>query len=226
MSKYALLIPLFALTLTTAACGDKGDDTAPPEGDTDTDTDTDTDMDCAAEALTTVSALVGSFQGSWEMYGLDAQDQVITSMTWTDTATATDPVAEATRAYVSVTDVGKSAEYGAFSQSWIEGVYIEDDCSVGDWFMDMEGVVTDMPEIEPDHFQYQTDVTANDLYFFENVTSTNLISGYHITDKLVTHPDGVETHNITRTTHLEYSGDNGDVTLDFTSMAGTHQRAE
>ena len=43
---------ILALALTLAACGDKPDDTAPPEGDTDTDADTDADGDTDADTDT------------------------------------------------------------------------------------------------------------------------------------------------------------------------------
>ena len=215
------ILPLLLL-LALPACKDDADDTAPPTGDTDSNVDT----ECAAEALETVSAMVGTFGGSWEMFGLDAQDQPVVAMTWTDVATATDPVAEAGRAYVSITDVMDTDAYGQMEQSWIEGVYIEDDCSVGVPFMEMDGEVTEMPWIEDDHVQYTTEVTDNDLWFFENIDTSNFITGSHTTDKYVSFPDGVETHEITRTTHLEYDADGETVVLDFTSLSGTHAKTE
>ena len=238
------LVPLSASLLLAPACKEETDDTAPDttEGDTDTDSDTDTDTDtdadgdtdadtdadtdCTAVALEAANAMVGSYEGSWEMFGLDPDDEPVSSMSWTDVATATDPVGEATRAYVSDPDVRVIPHYGEMEQSWIEGVYVNGDCSLGVAFMEMEGVTTEMPQIEDGHYQYQSEVTENDLWFFDNVTSDNLVSGYHVTDKLVTYPDDIETHDITRTTHLEYTAADVTVVVDFTSMTGTHQKTE
>jgi len=73
-----VLIPLTLLSLgvTLIACGDKEDDTAPPEGDTDTDTDTDADTDADADADADTDAdtdiLPDSFSGSVDyIFSLD-----------------------------------------------------------------------------------------------------------------------------------------------------------
>ncbi len=223
-----LLCIALSLSAGLLACGDKTDDTAPDttEGDTATDTDTDTDTDCASAALQAVEAIAGTYEGSWTMYGLDASDESTVAMTWTDVSTATDPTADDTRAWASVLDIMDTDQYGQMESEFIEGYMIEDDCSVGVRFMEMDGVVTEMPEIEDGHSQWQTELNTSELWFYENVDTTNLVSGYHTTDKLVSYPDGLETHEVTRTTHIEYTSGSDTVVVDFVSMEGSHQKTE
>jgi hypothetical protein len=106
-------------------------------------------------------------------------------------------------------------------------VLIEPDGSVGRQFIDMDGVVTELEEVEPGHFQYQVTIASSDFYFLDGITPANLIEGHHLVDKVVSSESGQETHQIHRTTHVGWTDDAGEkATADFESLKGTHQKTK
>ena len=187
----------------------------------------DDDTEWGAEALEMVTEMAGTYQGDFEMFGLDAADASYSASAWVDTAVASNPRIEGDRAQVDVHDTMEMDGGGTYEMDWVEGLLIEEDGSTGEWFMEMEGVVTIMTEVEPGHFEYEQAVEDYDFYYWANITPENLIVGSHLTTKLVADEGGLETHDITRTTHLEYDdGAGGSVTVDYTSMEGTHQKQD
>ena len=173
-----------------------------------------------------LAAKAGTYDGNWELFGRAADGTVFSASTWTDVAVADQPTFETDRAYLRVVDDMTFAGGMEIMQEWIEGVLVEADGTAGQEFIETNGVVTLVDEVEPDHFRYQTDVTPADLYFFEGITPDVLVSGYHVLDKVVTFPGGVETHTITRNTHLEWNDPAGTLqTADFVSLTGVHVKA-
>ncbi|MEZ4454434.1 MAG: hypothetical protein R3B09_33590 [Nannocystaceae bacterium] len=213
---------LLVLALLAPSCGPAPDD----DGDDATTTDAtgDAGLDGPAEALALVESEAGTYEGSWELYGLDGADQPLVFVTWTDVAVATDPVLLADRAQLSVVD---TMDYGGGQtgvQAWVEGVLLGADQGVGPRFIEVEGALTEFVELEPDHYTYETAITPAELGLFANVTDANLLEGHHTTDKQVSRPDGVETHTITRTTTLTYDAGEGPKQLEFVSLRGSHRK--
>jgi hypothetical protein len=197
-----------------AACGGE-DETAPPVQET---------RKTPEEVL---ADKAGTYQGNWELFGRATDGTVSSAMTWTDVAVADRPTVEAERAYLEVVDTMTMSTGMEIVQQWIEGVIIDRDGKVGQQFIEMEGVVTLLDEIEPDHFQYETPIADTDFFFIQGVTPQTLTAGHHLVDKVVTHPDGKETHSIHRTTHLEWTDAMGmPQTADYESLVGTHTKTE
>jgi hypothetical protein len=178
------------------------------------------------EALDLVTARAGTYQGAWEMLGLDAGDEPYTYLSWTDDIVGSNPRIEGDRAMMDVTDFMVLEDYGDYEISWIEGVLIEEDGSPGEEFMEMDGEVTIFSQVKDGYYEYQTELARSDFSAWANVTQDNLISGYHTTYKVVTWPDGMETHDITRVTTLEWDAGDGPQTIEFTSMTGRHQKVK
>ncbi len=215
---------LAALTVLIA-CNADPDDTDSQNTNTDTtttETETTETTTWGAEALDLVTAKAGTYEGSWQMFGLDPLDVSYPSMTWTDVAVATNPRIDGERALVDVTDTMDMGNYGEMQATWLEGVMIETDGSPGDEYMEMDGVVTVFSKVADDEYEYVTDIADSDYFSWSNVSAQNLIDGYHTTHKTVSWPDGQETHDITRTTTLEYDGGDGPVVVEFTSLVGQH----
>lgn len=224
----ALMVSLLVCA-GTACDGADDDDTATDDddtGDDDTAADDDTSETWGQESLDMITEMVGTYTGDFEMYGLDGGDQAITVMTWTDTAVATNPRIEGDRAVVDVHEEMVVDQSTTYEMDWLEGVLIEADGSAGSRFIDMNGIVTIQTEVEPGHFEYQQDLDEYDHYYWDNITPVNLVSGYHVMNKIVTDVQGVETHEITRTTYVDYEDQGGTIiSVEFVSLQGTHEKS-
>ncbi|MCA9625266.1 MAG: hypothetical protein KC731_39860 [Myxococcales bacterium] len=175
-----------------------------------------------------MEAKAGTYRGSWVLSGY--QDGAATvAFEWTDVAVADGVVVEDARAYLSVTDTSTFtagiAKGMVFEQTWLEGVLIEDDGAVGSQFIEMDGAVTLLEEVGENHFVYEQPVTSQDLLSIPGVTVDNMVEGHHEVDKVVSFPDGVETHDIHRTTSIVYVDAQGsEVTISFESLVGQHRK--
>ncbi len=213
------------LSLALGCGGDEGSEqTTLTETGTTNETETNSQV-WGQDALDHVIAKAGTYHGAWEMYGLDASDKVYLASTWTDIAVGSNPRIEGDRAQLDVIDT-MDIDGFEYVIEWTEGLMIEKDGSTGQAFMDMDGVVTLMPEIKPGYFQYQTDVVSSDLFYMANIDMSNLILGYHVTEKWVSEVNGLETHDITRNTHLKWSDKSGEYEADFLSMTGQHTKVK
>ncbi len=228
---FALLAPLFACEGEHDSGADTSSgavDTADTSGSGDTADSADSADDAyGAAALAFVETrLVGAFSGDWQLYGTDASDQPVESYAWTDVISATNPRSEENRALVDISD---EMDGGRWQQTvtFNEGVYISEDNGVGDYFMEMDGVITILTEVEPDRWEYSSELTENDLALVANLTEENYRSGYKVATKLVTWVDGWERHDVSVLTHVEYAGTDGSTqVVEFTSLLGYHQKYE
>jgi len=216
------LIPLLILAVT-ACGGDSADDETPQGGDGDSG---DGGAAWGEESLDLITSKSGAYGGAWEMMGLDASGATYTAMTWTDEVTSSDPRIEGDRAIVDVYSFMVIDPYGEYELSWIEGVFIEEDGSAGEEFMEMDGEITIFTKVADDRYEYETAVGQDDYYYWDGPTAQNLISGHHVNTKIVSYPDGVETHDITRFTTLEWDDGGGVQVAEFTSMMGQHYRVK
>ena len=169
--------------------------------------------------------LVGTYQGAWVMSGLDSADSAVEFYTWTDDITASNPRIDNDRALVDILDVMDGGNWTS-EVSFHEGVYIAEDGSVGDYFIEMDGEVTIMTETSPDVWEYDAEVTNTDYNMMENVSAENVIAAWKHAVKLVSTVDGLERHDVTTTTHVEYDAGAGAQTVEFVSMEGYHQAVE
>ncbi len=219
------LLHLLFLGALASCTGD-----ATPTSDSDTDPgDADSggaELPWGQESLDFVTEnLVATFEGAWTLSELDATDTPVEAMTWTDVAVGSNPRIEDDRALV---DVQNDMDGGTWTHSmeFNEGVMIEEDGSMGAYFIDIDGAVTFMTETSPGTWTYQEELTSNDLSMMTNVTQDNLITGWKQSTKVITHPDGVERHDVSAVTHVEYEGEDGPQTVEFTSLVGHHQRVD
>ena len=74
-----------------------------------------------------VHDMAGTYVGSWTMFGIDAEGQVVEYSSWTDTVKAENPQMDGDRAYVLATDemVFENSNIPPMEVSWKEG-YISD----------------------------------------------------------------------------------------------------
>jgi hypothetical protein len=178
------------------------------------------------EALAYLATRAGTYEGSWDLYEIDAAQVRALKYSWDDVAIADMPTVEATRAYLYVQDdlTFTFGFDGTDTTNWIEGILLEEGGALGEAFIEQDGVVTIQTEVEPNHYVYQTELSPYDIPLIEGCTVDNLIEGYHTIDKVVTFPGGVETHTISRMTHATCDADAGMITVDYESLTGTHRK--
>lgn len=169
--------------------------------------------------------LVGTFTGAWTLWGLDSADEQVERAAWTDSATGSNPRIDGDRALVDISNV-MDGETWTQEMEFLEGVYIEDDGSMGSYFFEIDSVVTLLTETSPGVWEYDSPIISSDYSGMVNVTADNLVTGSKHSTKVISFPGGVEHHQITGTTHVEYDAGGGLQVVDFVSIEGYHDRSD
>jgi hypothetical protein len=170
-----------------------------------------------------VKALAGTYSGSWTMYGIDANCNIVEKMKWTDTMEATNPVIKDGRAYVVTIDKMKFAD-GIPPQEikGTEGYFINSDGNLGDYYFENFGQVTKMVKLGEKTWVYSMPVYPDRLSF---LGFSNVISGRQIVVKEITDEDGTEIHRICIVTTVNWKDKDGKINWkQFISMLGYHKR--
>jgi len=171
-----------------------------------------------------VKHLVGTYSGSWTMYGVDDKGGVVEKMKWTDVMEAKDPQIKDGRAFVSTLD---KMEFGGGvptqQMAGTEGYFLQKDGSLGDYYFENHGQVVKMTRIGEKTWVYTMPAHAGRLAFlgFQNV-----VAGRHVLVKEITEEEGMECHRISRLTTVNWKDQEGRSRwLQFVSLQGVHRRA-
>jgi len=170
-----------------------------------------------------VSAIAGTFTGSWAMFGIDGQGQVVKKGAWTDTVKAENPVSKEDRSYVTTTDEmifeGRPTPMKVEGK---EGYLVNKDGSLGDYFIETYGQVIRMQRIGGNIWVYSAPANPREL---AALGFTSVSSAQHVLVKVVTVEDGVETHRISRVTTVNWKDEEGkDRWIQYISLQGFHKR--
>ena len=180
--------------------------------------------DAPKEVPKEVHALVGTYTGSWTMFGIDEKGEVVKRMAWTDTIKAEKPEVKGDRAYVSTTDE-MSFEGGKippFKVQGQEGYFLKKDGGLGDYFIETSGQTNRMVKVGDKVWSYTTPAAAQEL---GRLGFPKGASGQHVLVKVVTKEQGVETHRISRLTTVSWKDKEGkERWLQFVSLQGFHKR--
>jgi hypothetical protein len=177
----------------------------------------------AAQLPKEVKDLVGTYTGSWTLYGIDAKGEVAKRMTWTDTMTAANPRIQGQRAFVTTTDemtfVGSKGPPVKIDGK--EGYFLKVG-GVEDYFIETFGQVHRLQRLADNVWTYAAPASAEEL---GRLGFPKGASGQHVVVKVVTTEQGVETHRISRVTTVSWPDKDGkDQTLQFVSLQGYHKR--
>jgi hypothetical protein len=173
-----------------------------------------------------VTALLGTYTGTWTGYRLGESGEVVKSAAWTDVMTLSDPVVEGSRVYANALDEMTFEEefIPPMKVSGAEGYFINEDGSLGDYFFETSGQVYRMQRLATDVWAYATPVTPAE---FEMLGLPPGSGGQHVLIKVVTHEGGIETHRITRVTTVRWTDSDGvDHWTQFTSLQGYHRKQD
>ncbi len=171
-----------------------------------------------------VRDLVGTYTGSWTMFGIDAKGEVVKLMAWTDTMKAEKPEIKGDRAFVSTTDdmTFEGGKIPPFKVQGTEGFILKKDGGLGDYFVDSFGQTNRLVKVGDNVSSYTTPATAQEL---GRLGFPKDASGQHVLVKVVTKEEEVEAHRISRLSTVRWKDKEGkERWLQFVSLQGFHKR--
>jgi hypothetical protein len=171
-----------------------------------------------------VRDLAGTYVGSWTLFGIDEESNVIELASWTDTIRAENPQMDQAQAYVlTTTEIvfdGGNAPPLQFTGK--EGYFLLPDGNLGDYFVETFGQVSKSTRLGENVWVSVTPASAEDLASYRLPHDS---SGEHVLVKVVTSEEGVEIHRITRVTTVTWTDQAGqERSLQFASLQGFHKR--
>jgi hypothetical protein len=217
-------IPVLLLALLLSACQPIQRDSAGSSQVQPTETVTDQNSGSSQVVPQAVRDLAGTYAGSWTLFGIDEEGQVVTFMSWTDTIQAEDPQVDGDQAYVLTAGemVFDNSNIPPIQIAGKEGYFLLEDGTLGDYFVETNGQVSKSHHLGEDVWVSVTPASSQDLASYRLPHGA---SGQHITNKVVTSEAGVEVHRITRVTTVNWTDQAGqERSIQFVSLQGFHQR--
>ena len=170
-----------------------------------------------------VTALQGTYTGSWTNFGIDPQGHVVRRMAWTDSMKAQSPVREGGRTYVAT--MNEMRFEGVPTPMKIdgkEGYLLNPDGKLGDYFIETFGQVYRMLRLSDDVWSYTVAAQPQEL---SQLGFPAGASGRHVVVKVVNQEEGTETHRITRVTTVNWKDNDGKARwIQYVSLQGVHRR--
>jgi hypothetical protein len=171
-----------------------------------------------------VVELAGVYRGTWSMYGIDEKGASVKRMAWTDVMTASSPVVERGRAFVSTLDE-MTFEGGRIPPMKIkgtEGYFVAPDGTLGDYFIEANGQTHRVTKLGQNTWVYTTAAYPQEL---SQLGFKDVVSGQHTVIKTVTSEDGLETHHSSRVTLVNWKDAAGKSRwIQYVSLEGVHRR--
>ena len=176
-----------------------------------------------AEVPQEVQALVGSYAGSWTTMGLGPNGEITDLASWTDTMIASHPTTDGKRAWVKTVDqmVFEGGHIPPFELPGIEGFHLNDDGSLGSYFIETAGLTFNMMKLSKNTWCYAAQASPQELM---QMGFPHGATGDHALIKVILDENGVETHRIHRVSTVSWPTDSGLRTLQFVSLRGIHRR--
>jgi hypothetical protein len=168
--------------------------------------------------------LEGTYVGSWTLFGIDPESNVVKLAAWTDTIKAENAQIDEAQAFVLTTSemVFEGSNGPPLTFTGKEGYFLLPDGSLGDYFIETFGQVSKSTQLEENVWISVTPVSAEDLASYHLPQDS---SGEHVVVKVVTREEGIEIHRITRVTTVTWTGQAGqERSTQFVSLEGFHKR--
>jgi hypothetical protein len=173
----------------------------------------------AADVPREVRALEGTYTGSWVMYGIDEQGEVVKKMAWTDTMKASGD-----RAQVKTTDemMFEGSKAPPFKVGGKEGYFLKKDGTLGDYFIETLGQVNRLVKVGENVWSYTAPAFPQEL---NRLGFPKGATGQHVVVKVVGKEQGVESHRIIRLSTVTWRDKEGkERVAQFVSLQGYHKR--
>ena len=171
-----------------------------------------------------VRDLEGTYVGSWTLFGIDEESNVVKLASWTDTIKAENPQIDDEHAYVLTTTemVFEGSNAPPLTFTGKEGYFLMPDGSLGDYFIETFGQISKSTQLGEKVWISVTPVSAEDLASYRLPDDA---SGQHVLVKVVTSEEGSEIHRIMRVTTVSWTDQAGqERSIQFASLEGFHKR--
>jgi hypothetical protein len=171
-----------------------------------------------------VRALEGTYTGSWVMYGIDEQGDVVKKMAWTDTMAAAGAEIKGDRAQVKTTDemMFEGGNAPPFKVEGKEGYFLKKDGTLGDYFIETFGQVNRLVKVGENVWSFTIPAFPQEL---TGLGFPKEAAGRHVVIKVVGKEQGVETHRISRLSTVTWTDKGGrEHVSQFVSLQGYHKR--
>jgi hypothetical protein len=171
-----------------------------------------------------VAALEGAYTGSWVMYGIDGQGDIVKKMAWTDIVKAGGAEIKGDRAQVKTTDemTFEGAKGPPFKVEGKEGYFLRKDGTPGDYFIETFGQVNRLVKVGDNVWSYTAAASPQEL---ARLGFPKGAAGRHVIIKVVGKEQGVETHRISRLSTVSWTDRGGQERVSqFVSLQGYHKR--
>ncbi len=182
------------------------------------------DQDSSNQIPKEVSDLTGTFTGSWTIFGIDEKGQAVRRMACTDIVKAENPVTKGDRAYVTTTDemTFEDGRVPPMRVKGTEGYFLNKDGSLGDYFIESLGQVYRVRKLEKNIWTYAMPASPQEL---AQLGFTSVTWGQHVVVKVITQEQGIETHQITRVTTVNWKDAEGkERWIQYVSLQGVRRR--
>lgn len=172
-------------------------------------------------ALEAVRKLVGIYQGTWTLYGIDDKQQVVKKSAWTDKIEAKAPTVKDGKAFVKTKDEMTFEGGATFTLESTEGYLINEDGSAGQRYFTQYGEEIIERELSPGSFSFAVEADAREL---ASIGFINVLQAKHVMVKTVMVHGDQEIDSITRVSTVQWRVGNKVMTKQFVSLQGQHQR--
>lgn len=173
-----------------------------------------------------VQAVLGTWIGEWEMWGVDPNGAVVSTAKWDDRMVAADATRLPDRIRVKTVDemhfAGSPSSPRTFTGS--EGWYLNADGTLGTHYIESFGRESRMISLRADAESYLEEAAPQEL---AQLGFPKGAAGSHVLVKVVVDEAEGETHRITRVTTVRWPTANGDEEhLQFVSLKGWHRKVD
>jgi hypothetical protein len=169
-----------------------------------------------------VRDLEGTFSGAWTMYGIDEKGDVIKRFNWTDTIKILGVEIKTDRAYIKWVNEQIYEGRPPRKMEGKEGYFLNKDGTLGDYFIELFGMTTQMKRLSETAWTYATPAFPQELTV---LGFPKTASGQHVVVKVLTKENNRETHRISRVSTVKWKDKEGkERVTQFVSLQGYHQR--
>ena len=170
-----------------------------------------------------INKLRGNFSGEWTAFKKDATGNIVKSVSWKDTLTTSEPIANDTIIYVDVQSkmTFDNPHIPAYEMQFKEGFYVKDKKIVKHFFTYMNNEVEQI-KLDNNTYVYSQKVEAHE---FPQMGFNNATEGTHTVVKVIINIDGHEIHKIKRITTILWKDKNLSLqNIQFVSLSGYHKK--
>lgn len=169
-------------------------------------------------------SLVGAYTGKWEHFGFDAdKEKIVLKSARMEDVVDKPPVKVVDRVAITGACVHTVAG-NPFKVVFLEGYFVDEQGKLSDRFFEIDNQLTRMPGEGSGTFTFVNELSPHESYSL-GLLPQDVISGNHVTVRVVTMDGKAELEHISRVTTVTFKNAKGAAeTIQFVSLKGSHRR--